>query len=643
MDVQRVVSWVRRFGGFAVAAGLLVVMAPLVASVGPAGADPGPAPPSKQRTILNDGHTDVLDLQFVGGELKLRTRMGNPPFEFVPASDVLFQLKDIDGLSRFPIPDDPQFAFLGAPGTPVWIAPQDNIEGLLFAGWDTESVLPGTLAGDAVDIHLISVSGPGPVEVFQNGTQGEPLRVFSSQDQNFRTLHQQVAAHVHANWVFSALGRYSLTFEATGADPSGRQLSSGPVTYTWFVGGTAASDVPAEPTSATLAVSPPSAEVGQEVTLTGTVTPADAPGWIEFHDGDGVLGHAAVSGGEAVFTTTGLAGGSHQLTARFVPGNATDHQASTSPPVTYQVSGTGGGPTSTTTTTSTTSTSTTTTAATSTSESPSTTTTTTTSCVPAPQPVGETAVVLNNGHVDYAARILGGALRAQIKDGTVAGTTTFREPSRVVFHVVSAAAITVPANGFGFLGPAGSQVWQIPQTQRDGILWLGWNTEEITAAQARGGVTWTLDRVEGPGALAVYLFSPFGQPQIVFNSGDGVPDTFEVPLGTHAHGNWAFTKEGSYKVTFTYSVTLASGTRVRDQQVVTFAVGATNPDSALPAAVAQNSDGSGSCAIGTNAARLASTGAPVTGPLTIGGLAVLVGVLTLIAVRRRGSSTVDGE
>jgi putative ABC transporter-associated repeat protein len=627
----------------AAATGLLVLVAPLVTPVGPANADPGPAPPSRHRTILNDVHTDVLDVRYVDGQLRLQTRIGSAPFEFAPASDVLFQLKDIEELSRIPLPDDPLFAFLGSPGTPVWIAWQDQVPGMLFAGWDTEGILPGTLAGDAVDIRLVSVTGPGFLEVFQSGPQGEPQRVFSSQDANLRTLHQQVSAHQHANWVFSAPGRYTMTFEATGADPSGRPLSSGPVAYTWYVGGTQASDVPGDPTTAALAVSPPSAGVGQEITLTGSVTPTGAPGWIEFHDGDAVLGHAAVSGGQATLTTTALGAGTHQLTALFVPEDAIDHRPSTSPPVSYEV--TGSGPTSTTsTTTTTTTTSTTTTTGTSTTTSTTTPATTTTTCVTTTttQPVGNNAVVLNNGHVDYAARIANGALSAQVKDGTVAGTTTWREPSRVVFHVVSAAATTVPGSGFDFLGRAGAQVWQIPQTQKEGVLWLGWNTEEITAAQLRGGLTWSLDRVEGPGTVAVYLFDPFGRPQIVFNSGDGVPDRFEVPVGTHAHGNWAFTREGIYRVTLTYSATLASGTQVRDSEVVTFAVGSADPNSALP--VAAQNDNTGGCAGAVSASRrLGNTGASTGSPLAIGGLAVLAGVLLVVATRRRRSSSVDGE
>lgn len=624
---------------------------PFGVPAGPVGAEPGPAPPSKHRTILNDVHTDVLDVRYLDGRLHLGTRSGNPPYELHQASDVLFQLKDIDGMSRYTVPDDPAYAFLGAPGTPVWIAPQDPVPGLIYAGWDTESVLPGTLAGDAVDLRLVSATGPGDVEVFQVGSLGEPLRVFSSRETSHRVLRQAVASHVHANWAFSALGRYELTFEATASDLSGQPLNSGPVTYTWHVGGTQESDVSAEPTTAALSVSPPTAEVGDDVTLTGAVTPARAAGWLEFVSGDTVLGHAAVSGGQAVLTTNALAAGAHQLTARFVPANATDFQRSTSPAVAYEVGGDGTSPTTGTTT----GTTTTTTGTTSTTSRSGTPTTSRTSCPTATttQPVSGDAVVLADGHVDYAARIVGGGLVSAVKDGTRAGTTTWREPSRVVFHVVPAAATTVPASGFDFLAPPGTRIWQIPQTQRAGILWLGWNTEEISSGQVRGGVTWSLDRVEGPGTVAVYLFNPFGQPQIVFNSGDGVPDRHEVPLGTHAHGNWAFTKEGIYRVTFTQSATLASGAQVRDSEVVTFAVGSTDPNSVLPAAGGQQTGqatGAGDDCPGADDPGLAYTG---TGlglrlPLSLGVMLLVVGVLVVVIVgRRRGSSPdtseMDGE
>jgi len=181
--------------------GLLALSLPLLAQ--PAVADTGPAPVSKQRTVLNDVHTDAVDVQYTGGRLALGTRVGNAPHQFFTPSDVLFQVKDNDS-ARIAIPDAGEYAFLGAAGTPVWIAPQVQDFSLLFAGWDTESLQAGTFAGDAVDLRLVGVDGPGAVEVFQSDSFGLPVRVFSSSDPAYKSLHQGVGSHVHANWSFSA-------------------------------------------------------------------------------------------------------------------------------------------------------------------------------------------------------------------------------------------------------------------------------------------------------------------------------------------------------------------------------------------------------------------------------------------------------
>lgn len=246
------------------------------------------------------------------------------------------------------------------------------------------------------------------------------------------------------------------------------------------------------------------------------------------------------------------------------------------------------------------------------------------------------AVVLDQGHVDYAARLQNGGLVSQVKDGTVAGKTTWRDPSGLVFHLKPAAKTTVPSTGFGFLGTAGSPIWQIPQSQQSGILWVGWNTEEIQASQLTGSLAWSLDKVEGPGRLVVYLFETFGQPKVVFNSGDGLPDGYTLPTGTHAHGNWAFTKEGSYRLTFTHKATLAGGRAVSDTAVVTFAVGNTDPR----ALAKQTSSKVLTYAGNSCGGKLALTGSALIGPLVLlgGGLLAAGGFAVAATWRRRRSS-----
>ncbi|MFF9803315.1 choice-of-anchor M domain-containing protein, partial [Streptomyces rochei] len=50
--------------------------------------------------------------------------------------------------------------------------------------------------------------------------------------------------------------------------------------------------------------------------------------------------------------------------------------------------------------------------------------------------------VLDEGHVDFAARVVDDKLQMHIKDGTVSGKTIWREPSSVVLHVKPAAKNT---------------------------------------------------------------------------------------------------------------------------------------------------------------------------------------------------------
>lgn len=187
-------------------------------------------------------------------------------------------------------------------------------------------------------------------------------------------------------------------------------------------------------------------------------------------------------------------------------------------------------------------------------------------------------VVLDEGHVDYAARLIGGRLEARIKDDT-GRIVRWRKVGSVVFHARSSTRTRLPADGsMSFLGRAGTRVWVLPQTQRAGVLWAGWNTEEISSRQVRGPVQWTLRRVQGPGRLAVFQTGSFGDHDVLFNSRDGLPDTRRVALGVHAHGNWAFTAAGHYRLTFRLHARTRSGKGLHSAATLRIAVGDVDPD-----------------------------------------------------------------
>ncbi|MBB4662854.1 choice-of-anchor M domain-containing protein [Conexibacter arvalis] len=188
-------------------------------------------------------------------------------------------------------------------------------------------------------------------------------------------------------------------------------------------------------------------------------------------------------------------------------------------------------------------------------------------------PVAEARTTISSGHVDaVSARLSGGRLHSVVKDGTRAGRVVWRDPASVVIRVVPKAAVRLPA-GLGFVGPRGARVWMIPQVQRAGVVWAGWNTEAIGRGQLRGGVRWTLRRVSGPGKVVIFQTGSFGSSSVLFNSGSRLPQATTIPVGTHAHGNWAFTRRGTYRLTYRLSARAANGRPLHDDATLTFRVG----------------------------------------------------------------------
>lgn len=181
-------------------------------------------------------------------------------------------------------------------------------------------------------------------------------------------------------------------------------------------------------------------------------------------------------------------------------------------------------------------------------------------------------VTLSSGHVDaVAARVDGGKLRLLVKDAT-GRSVRWRDPNDVTLRVVDRARTRLPRNGsLGFLGRPGSTVWMIPQTQRSGVIWAGWNTEAVGRRQLRS-LAWRLNRVSGPGRVAIFQTGSFGTPSVLFDS-SRLPATRGLPLGIHAHGTWAFTRRGTYRLSFTLRGVSTGGRRLSATRALTFRVG----------------------------------------------------------------------
>lgn len=235
--------------------------------------------------------------------------------------------------------------------------------------------------------------------------------------------------------------------------------------------------------------------------------------------------------------------------------------------------------------------------------------------------------VFTDGHLDMGPRFVDGEWRVQIRDDATA-PPTWRALSDVVVHAVDKSKIKVPDDpAYAFLGAPGADVWLLPQAQQSGIVWPGWNTQDPSVVEkVTGDVTWSLDEVDGPGSFSLFLTGSFGKPEVLFDAAKPLPQSLPVPVNTHAHGNWGFTKPGVYHLTVTFKAT-AGGAEVTDTRVLNIAVGdATDPNGAFGPGEDGDGDEDG----------LSLTGSPWFVPTVAAGAAILVaGVVLLVMARRR--------
>ena len=116
-------------------------------------------------------------------------------------------------------------------------------------------------------------------------------------------------------------------------------------------------------------------------------------------------------------------------------------------------------------------------------------------------------------------------------------------------------------------------------------IWLGMRARgEGTAhgVDRSSDIRVSATRVEGPGRLAAYLTESFGNPDIAFDSGDGLDpangyrdDTMTLPPDAHTHMSWAFTEPGVYRLALRAELAVTADTKPvpMGEQVFTFAVG----------------------------------------------------------------------
>lgn len=172
----------------------------------------------------------------------------------------------------------------------------------------------------------------------------------------------------------------------------------------------------------------------------------------------------------------------------------------------------------------------------------------------------EDPVELSSGHADIGVVREGNGWVVRIKDDS-SEEPIWRDPDSTSLRVSDAAKHSLPeGDDHNFLGAPGDELYLIPQTQADGVLWLGWNTQHESVLQdPPKNIEVEMTKVQGPGSFHVYLdYGGFRAAKQLW--GDNTPGArIGVPVNTHAHANWAFSKPGTYRVKYTASITEKDG------------------------------------------------------------------------------------
>ncbi|MFK0158128.1 Ig-like domain repeat protein [Streptomyces sp. NPDC090499] len=188
------------------------------------------------------------------------------------------------------------------------------------------AVSPASPVTAGTNVTLTATVAPaaaaGTVQFRDNGTAlGAPV-----------TVNNGTAVLSTANL---AAGSHSLTADFTPTSTSYDVSSSSAVAYT-------VNTAPAQQTTTALAVSPAgTAAQFSPVAFTATVTPNGAAGSVKFQDTVGAttttLATVPVSGGQATYSTSGLATGDHTFSATFVPADTTRYLGSDSAQIAYTI------------------------------------------------------------------------------------------------------------------------------------------------------------------------------------------------------------------------------------------------------------------------------------------------------------------
>lgn len=180
--------------------------------------------------------------------------------------------------------------------------------------------------------------------------------------------------------------------------------------------------------------------------------------------------------------------------------------------------------------------------------------------------------ILTNEHADIGIGYEDGMWDLHIHDED---NDVELEADETLIYIGSAGkTVRWAGSQWDFLGNnAGDDLWILPQTQNPQLVFLGIAGEEIDPGVFEGNVVHLfLSAVRGPGEFSVYSSDPGGNPTVRMASSDGITgdDFIPIPVGGHAHFNFALTAQGVYEIDLFAQGTINGQTVTSDVQTYYF-------------------------------------------------------------------------
>lgn len=427
------------------------------------------------QVVLTAGHTDAITVVPNGPTISLVSKedISHPgKATYHNPARVIFGVKDAAFTE--------QTAAIQEIGVAGYALPQTQDANLLWPGWD--SLALGKINASKISYRIVDITGPGAVYLWQTANFGATKPILDSGEYQLGkddSFHQTAPAHTHANWLFTKLGTYTLTVVAS-ADTSVGKLTSEPAKYTFAVGNAEIARYQTQSganseTAASLLEGQPQPRTPGDSTTQGTSTAGKNQQ--ETAGGEQCIpqeitvagtssGHTAIGGAHTIPANTHVhpnwvftAPGKYRVQITQTATSRSGQKLSATGVLTFNVGGAGNA---------------------------------------------------NSGHFDVGTGISGGRLAMLVKDDRTQ-PAKWVAPNSLTFGVGGAAKTTAPA-GIEFIASAGTPIWIISSTQVGGVPWVGANTQHPDLLRATtGAVTWKLDAVEGPGALAVFESGNFGK------------------------------------------------------------------------------------------------------------------------------------